>query len=347
MASASLWDRVKSFSFSDLYGSHNNVDKNKYRNQNMQRPATEKDKDVNVESTEDIIKNLDSYLNSHASSVAAGKVVSQNVLFKINGVSVFGEFGKNAYADEIPLFKGASIDIRHAVMKGVKGNRRQPNSADGTGALLTILPDELDTALIFPMQIAKISERYVEGTAEVSTGIGFGSFNRIEVKKAKLENDKVILNDAMLINNPSNVYGGAAAGVPIGNLIFDETGLQSGTLSKEAMYAFLNFNPKDFEAQKEESETTSNTTEDTTDDSITSNTEEPETITDNSTDEEVLGAVEENAEEAEEAGDGGDGGDTIFDQAKESVVEAISDFASGKIDDVKEKLAENGLDIDA
>lgn len=324
MAMFNLTDGYKSLGLGSLYKNHKKKDGN----------AESEQGDVSVQSTEDEIQNLDSFLSSHSSSSSEQRVPRGKVFFKVNGTSLYGEKNKAIRGDEVPLFQGATLDLTSASLMGEKRFFKPPE-AHGGGGLLKVFPDELNTAAFFPMQSLSLSETQTSGVATLASGVGFGTFNKIQAQKVELSNDKIVLKDGVLVNNIVNVSSEEFMKVPIGDIIIDETGIKSAILSSSDMCNFLNFRPEDYpdlnppspeEVEEEVAEEVAEEIITTGDVGVVEREEDPATTEQPAPTEETPAAEEQAGDE--EGGELGILGE-IIEAYKEKVTEAMEENGVG------------------
>lgn len=203
-----------------------------------------------VESSKDILDMLGDFIANDTSTVKNEKPRKRkNKFFKFGEAIFYGSNGETVFTDtdDISVMHGVSLNLSNANLIGYKPHIFKPATAKGSGGLVTVFPDRLQTALIFPITELSIKEDGVDGVAKLDEFIGFGKFNRIEMKEINFNSKGVYFKDTMLVNNIKNVPDESLQKVPIGDIAYENGLLINNSITYDAMCSFVNFNPACYE----------------------------------------------------------------------------------------------------
>lgn len=132
------------------------------------------------------------YFKEHQERVTA-QDSDNSPFFEVNGTQIYGSNNHYVKAGAIPVFRGAALDLDHALMMGKKRWFQKP-SASGSGAMLALFPHGINSAMVVSLENLELSENKIEGRGMVHNS-SLGNSYRFEPTAVKVTDQAVVLED--------------------------------------------------------------------------------------------------------------------------------------------------------
>lgn len=190
---------------------------------------------------------LSAFLEAHRGELSNG-VDASRPFFSINGSTIYGKKNERVIGGVVPLFDGVALDLETALLHGTKRWFRDPE-AKGEGGLVTILPQNIDTAILLQMDKVHLKPDHVEAHATSLGGTGFGKYNKVEPKELTITNDQVTFSDVTLNAWQKKASTKEAKSKVIPSMTLAQEGLMAPQVPSDVLYDFINFEPQDIHSQ--------------------------------------------------------------------------------------------------